>query len=270
MLIAQITDTHIVPPGQAYCGKIETEVRERLKHVVEHLNALIPRPDVLLLTGDTIEGGGKEAYQQLKEILQPLTMPYYIIPGNHDNREDLREVFSTKTYMPQKGFIQYVIDDYPVRLIALDTHVPNEDYGLLCTNRLLWLTEKLKESSKPTLIFMHHFPMKAGLRIFDTMLCRVEGDLERLMQPFPYILGIVAGHYHRTCATLFGGRICFVAPSVAPSHYFASMEDKHVTAIDLVPPSFTLHKWMGEFQMVSEVYTTLTAEKRLSVLRERQ
>lgn len=267
MIIAQITDTHILPPGQDWLQKPETKVNERLIRVVEHLNSLVPRPDVLLLTGDTTETGGKEAYQYLKEILQPVTMPLYIIPGNHDDREELRAAFSEEIYMPQNGFIQYVIDDYPVRLIALDTHVPNEDHGLLCTNRLLWLKEKLRETSKPTLIFMHHFPMKVGLRIFDNMLCHVEGDFENLIQSSPHVLGIVAGHYHKTCTCLFGGKICFVAPSVAPSHYFETAEDQHVSAIDLVAPSFTLHQWMGGFQMISEVYPSCL-DKRLPMNQE--
>jgi 3',5'-cyclic AMP phosphodiesterase CpdA len=263
--MAQITDTHILPPGQMYGNTSQTKVSERLKQIVEHLNALIPRPDVVLLTGDAIETGGQEAYQYLKEILQPLTIPLYIIPGNHDDREELRIAFATKPYMPQKGFVQYVIDDYPVRLIGLDTHVPNENYGLLCTNRLLWLEEKLNESSKPTLIFMHHFPMKVGLRIFDNMLCRVEGDFEGLIQSFSHILGIVAGHYHKTCVRIFGGKICFVAPSVAPSHYFLTAEDQSVTAIDLGTPSFTLHKWLGDYQMISEVYPSSDLEKRIPI-----
>lgn len=269
MIIAQITDTHILPHGQSYWNKQETEVRERLKHVVEHLNALVPRPDVVLLTGDTIETGGKEAYQHLKEILHPLTMPLYIIPGNHDDREELRTAFSEEKYMPKNGFIQYVIDDYPVRLIALDTHVPHEDYGLLCTNRLLWLEGKLKEDPhKPTLIFMHHFPMKVGLRCFDNMLCQLEGDFESLIKSSPHILGIVAGHYHKMCVTLFGGKTYFVAPSVAPSHYFSTLKDNHVSAIDLVAPSFTLHQWTGGFQMISTVYSSSKLEKRLSIHKE--
>jgi hypothetical protein len=93
----------------------------------------------------------------------------------------------------------------------------------------------------------------------------VEGDFEGLIQSSPHVLGLVAGHYHKTCATLFGGKLCFVAPSVAPSHYFLTAEDHHVTAIDLVPPSFTLHKWIGGFQMISEVYPISEPEQRLAL-----
>lgn len=271
MLIAQITDTHILPKGQVWLDKPETEVSERLKLVVEHLNKLVPRPNVLLFTGDTVETGCKEAYQHLKEILEPLTMPVYIIPGNHDNRKEMQAAFSDEPYLPQDGFIQYVIDDYPVRLIALDTHVPNEDYGRLCRQRLLWLEKNLKTNpSKPTLLFMHHLPIKVGQKCFDSMVCQMEGEFEKLIQSSPHVLGIVAGHYHKMCTSLYGGKICFVGPSTAPVHYFARNEDNHVTAIDLVSPSFTLHRWMGGFQMVSECIQAINSRKRLLINNEKK
>jgi Icc protein len=264
MIIAQITDTHILPKGQSWLQIPRMNLSKRLNLVVEQLNKLCPRPDVLLLTGDTTDTGVKEAYQHLKEILKLLSMPVFIIPGNHDNREKMRNVFSEEKYMPKTGFIQYVIDDYPVRLIALDTHVPNEDYGLLCNERLKWLEGTLKENpSKPTLLFMHHFPMKVGQKCIDHMICRTGDNFEKLIQSSPHILGIVAGHYHKIAAGLFGGKICFVAPSVAPSHYFATDEDMHVTAIDLVSPSFSLHRWTGGFQMVSESLQVVKLENRL-------
>lgn len=219
MIIAHITDNHILPKKHNWLDKPETDVTNRLKLVVKHLNELIPRPDALLLTGDTVDRGCKESYQHLKEILEPLTMPVYVIPGNHDNREEMRTAFLDKSYIPRDGFIQYVIDDHPVRLIGLDTLVPNEPYGILCKQRLLWLEESLKTyPSKPTLLFMHHFPIKVGQKCFDSILCRLENDLEKLIKSHPNVMGIVAGHYHKACTSLFGGRICFVAPRTAPTH----------------------------------------------------
>ncbi len=266
MIIAQVTDTHILPKGQSWLEMPMTDVSNRLKSVVEQLNKLSPLPDVLLFTGDAIDTGGKEAYQHLKEILKPLCMPVYIIPGNHDNREEMRLAFSNESYMPSRGFIQYVVDDYPVRLIALDTHVPNKDYGLLCKERLSWLETKLKENPlKPTLLFMHHFPIKMGQKGFDNIICRMEGDFKNLIQSAPHIIGIITGHYHKMGVALFGGKLCFIAPSVAPSHYFATYEDLHVSAIDLVLPSFTLHRWTGAFEMVSESVQVVKSENRLSM-----
>ena len=264
MLIAQVTDIHLgfQPDDPAELN------RKRFDDVITTLLAMEPRPDLLLATGDLSDQGTIVSYRTMKALCDALPFPVLPALGNHDNREEMRAAFSDKTYIPQDGFIQYIIDDYPVRLIGLDTNVPKEAYGILCKQRLLWLEKNLKTNpSKPTLLFMHHFPMKVGQKCFDNMICRLEDDLEKLIQSFPNVMGIVAGHYHKMCASLFGGRICFVAPSTAPTHYFASDEDNYVTAIDLVHPSFTIHRWMGGFQMVSECIQAIEYNKRLPMAR---
>jgi len=41
---------------------------------VAHVNALDPRPDVVLATGDLVEGGKPEEYARLRRLLAPLDM----------------------------------------------------------------------------------------------------------------------------------------------------------------------------------------------------
>lgn len=267
MIIAQITDTHILPKGQNWKGKPEAKIPERLALVIDHLNALAPKPSVVLLTGDAIDTGGKEAYQHLKEILNHLSIPVFLIPGNHDDREEMRAAFQDKGYMPPQGFIQYVVDDYPVRLIALDTHVPHEDYGMLCKERLNWLHTTLQaDTQKPTLIFMHHPPIKAGQKLLDKTRCYSEYNFENLIMSFPNIVGLISGHYHKSSSTIFGKTLCFVAPSVAPVHFFQKADDEYVKSLDLTHASFTLHKWVGGFQLVSEVTQVVEPTHRLPLI----
>ncbi len=77
-------------------------------------------------------------------MLARLPMPVHVIPGNHDRRETLRDVLPA-SYLPgaTDGFIQYTVEDHPVRLIALDTLVAGASHGALCTERLGFLERAL-------------------------------------------------------------------------------------------------------------------------------
>ncbi|HKU95787.1 MAG TPA: phosphodiesterase, partial [Vineibacter sp.] len=165
MLIAQISDTHIKPEGQIAYGRVDTAVF--LAKAVAHLNALQPRPDMILVTGDLVDAGAPVEYTRLRTLLAPLEMPFYLIPGNHDARDPLRAAFADHRYLPASGFLQYTIEAQAVRLIALDTLVPGKGHGELCTERLDWLEARLAEQDRPTILFMHHPPFECGLAYMD-------------------------------------------------------------------------------------------------------
>src|SRR3546814_12005606 len=73
----------------------------------------------------------------LKSILAPLRQRIIAIPGNHDGRDSMRAAFAAEGYLPDRGFLQFAIDDaYPLRLVGLDTVIPGEGGGELCAERL--------------------------------------------------------------------------------------------------------------------------------------
>jgi len=261
MLIAQITDAHIVPKGSHWLSEPLAETEKRLSRAVAFINDSNPVPDVVLMTGDLTDDGSPEAYAHFRELVRPLKPPLFVIPGNHDRREAMRAAFSDQSYMPKEGFLHYVIDDYPVRLIGLDTLVEGEVHGLICEERLAWLETSL--SDKPALIFMHHSPAKTGSKLFDTILCRMSDRFEEIIRRRTGLLGIIAGHYHLFCAATFGGRPCLTAPSLAPVCYFASPSDEHATALELHDPSVVFHQWLGGDAMASHVFQVKESYRRL-------
>src|SRR5215510_172072 len=142
MLIAQLTDFHVRPRGLTACRVSETNMMS--ERAIDALIALRPWPDVALLTGDLTDCGLVEEYEQFKFLLRRLDIPFYLIPGNHDRRENLRQVFAGHPGIgTDPEFIHYVVDDYPVRLIALDTAVPGKGEGALCERRLDFLERAL-------------------------------------------------------------------------------------------------------------------------------
>ena len=124
MLIAQISDMHVTAEGTLLYDRIDTA--GYLERAVAHVLDLDPRPDVVIATGDLVDGGKPEEYARLRRLLAPLPMPVYLIPGNHDARDPLRAAFPDHAYLPKDGFLQYTIEDHPLRLIALDTLVTDK------------------------------------------------------------------------------------------------------------------------------------------------
>lgn len=246
MLIAQITDSHIVAEGEYWLNEPSTQTSERLRKAVSYLNQLRPLPDVILITGDISDTGTKASYEHFKELLKPLQIPFYLIPGNHDCRSKLIQAFSESVYMPKEGFIHYVIDDYPVCLIGLDTHMIGKNCGNICEERFAWLKKVMNRSDKPTLIFMHHPPTKIGHKLLDSSHCSVPQNFEEFIKSQSQLLGIITGHCHHFYLTSYGNKPCFIAPSIAPRHYFANSQDEYVTALELQEPAITLHQWHSE------------------------
>ncbi len=100
---------------------------------------------------------------------------------------------------------------------------------------------------------MHHPPIKTGFKLFDNIICSAPPKFEMLMREHKNLLGIISGHYHHLCMSSFGGKPCFIAPSVAPVHHIAHPDDDCVTALELEDPAITLHLYQEGNPLLSHV-----------------
>lgn len=253
MIIAQITDLHIVPRGQLLQGRVDTA--RYLELAVAKLLALKPLPDVVLITGDLVESGDVDEYRLLREMIAPLTMPVYVIPGNHDDREVMREAFGDHVYLPRQSFLQYAIDDFPLRLIALDTVIPMRTEGELCSARLAWLETTLAQApKKPTLVFMHHPPFATGIPHMDHYGLVNPNDFAAIVEKHPQVQRIVCGHVHRAIQSQFAGTLALTCPGAAHQIHF-DMADDAPAAFTFEPAGLMLHLWNGLSLATHTLYT---------------
>jgi hypothetical protein len=270
MLIAQITDIHLGferdDPGEVN--------RRRLDQVVRRLCEMQPRPDLLLCTGDLTERGDRQSFQRLKEALAPLPFPYHLVVGNHDLRGPLLEVFpETKT---ERGFVQYAIDEHPLRILVLDTLEESRHAGAFGPERARWLAARLDEApDRPTLIVLHHPPAWTGI---DWMTLGAEETwaprLTGIVQGRRQVVGAIAGHMHRPIIAPWAGTCLRVCASVAPqvTLELAPMDLDRPDGRPLIqvePPAFALHHWTPQtglithFGRVEESETLLRYDDRI-------
>lgn len=243
MLIAQISDTHVKRPGKLAYRKVDTAAM--LRACVAQLSTFRPRPDLLLITGDLVDGGDPVEYAHFRELIAPLSLPMLVIAGNHDDRDAMREAFRDATYLPSGGFLHYAVDRGPLRFIGLDTLIPGEGGGMLCDQRLEWLEAALSErKDRPTLVMMHHPPFETGIAHMDEKGLVGREAYAGLIERHPQVVATLCGHLHRVILAQVGGRPAMTVPS--PAHQVELRLDPGApSAFRMEPPGFMVHRWMG-------------------------
>ena len=174
--LAILSDVH-VSPGNVNEGK--------LKLAVQEINAC--DADAVLMTGDLTNEGSDEQLRNVKSILDGITKPLYVIPGNHENNWSQS---ACKTFNDLWGNDRFVFTLGDLVVIGMncgpfmkmgDGHIKQED--------LIWLDETLSQMVKPGMkvLSINHYPILDDLDNY--------ADYVAILQKYPVILH-QCGHYH--------------------------------------------------------------------------
>ena len=253
MNIVQITDLHVVARGCLWYRRVPTNAQ--LAQAVAHINSLDPRPDAVIASGDLTEHGRAEEYELLREILAELIPPVFVIPGNHDRREILLKAFAGESYMPSPDapFVNYAIDRFQLRLIGLDTTVPEHHHGLMCEARLRWLDDTLSaRPDSPTLIFMHHPPFRTGVQWMDASGLHGGRMMEVVVRQHRQVVRVACGHIHRPIHVAWGGTIASAAPSTC-HQVLLNLTGRDGFEMTMEPRAVQLHVWDDSYGLISHL-----------------
>lgn len=251
MLIAQLTDLHVRPHGVLANRVVETNAM--LERALKHVAVLDPAPDAVIMSGDLVDAGLAEEYAILADLVRRhLTMPVYVIPGNHDRRETMKQGLRGFPGVDEDPeFIQYVVDDLPVRLVMLDSIVPGASHGELCAARLGFLDRALAAApKKPTIVVLHHAPIACGIAMMDAINLRTADAFAAIIARHPQVERVLCGHHHRPIVARWAGTLVQVAPSVAHQVTLDLHPDAEGSLI-MEPPAYLLHRWTPESGLVS-------------------
>ena len=175
--LAILSDVHVTP-GNANEGK--------LREAVAEINAT--DVDAVMMTGDLTNEGSDVQLRNVKGILDGITHPLYVIPGNHENNWSQS---ACKTFNDLWGTDRFVFTIDELVVVGMncgpfmkmgDGHIKQED--------LLWLDSTLNVMVKPGMkvLSVNHYPILDDL---DNYRAYVD-----ILKKYPVITH-QCGHYHR-------------------------------------------------------------------------
>jgi 3',5'-cyclic AMP phosphodiesterase CpdA len=202
--VAHLSDIHLLAHSRQY-GVIDTEAGLTL--LLERLRRMERQPDVMVFTGDLADKAEPDAYARLRELVEPFAADIGAqvvwVVGNHDERAPYAKgLFDSDDDGPQDR----VYDVRGLRVVALDTSVPEYHHGQLTDDQLAWLRDLLRTPSEHgTVLAMHHPPIPvpmlepaAIIELFD------QDGLAEVVRGSD-VRQILGGHYHYTSHSTFAG-----------------------------------------------------------------
>jgi 3',5'-cyclic-AMP phosphodiesterase len=214
MIVAQISDTHIALDKLGADDRISD-----FERTIVDINALDPAPDVIIHTGDIVHNGRPDEYARARSILAKARAPVYVLAGNRDDRTNLRAAFSAAGYLSRdSAFIDYTVEDFPVRLIAVDTLSAASNKGDFCDERARRLIGMIEaDTAKPIAVLTHHPPFLVEVgpdpNNFETM--EAMALLHQALQHSERAIAVLSGHVHRGTSGYAGGIPAMVVPCIA-------------------------------------------------------
>lgn len=144
-----ITDVHVNSSGK------NTDL---LKNIATEVNAMSPKPDLAVCTGDLVEIGFESEFAHYKAAMETFGMAVYNIPGNHETKWSDYGKFGPKKFLGQDPY--YSFDHKGVHFVGMDSTLWLEHYGIIDQSELTWLRKDLDKAGKdtPVVLFYHHMP----------------------------------------------------------------------------------------------------------------
>lgn len=218
----QISDTHV--------GTDQPAFNARFRKVIEEINAL--KPDFVIHTGDALTKMTPDNVQLFKDLCKSLTVPLYVVPGNHDI-ENIRDAsISDGEAAVEKwtrDFGKHItIEKEDCLFIGLNSCLYNSRLPS-DVNQLAWLkTTFARTQGKRIFIFQHH-------PLFIEKPTDPNGDYFAVDEPMRSTLlsyfrankvkAVLTGHVHRFLESSFFGIDFISTPAVS----FSTARDEGLT-----------------------------------------
>ena len=200
--IFHISDLHFNP----------SDIRgiHNIDKVLQDIEQYKQKGDLLVVTGDIINRDFDD-YAPVFDKFKQLDIPFFCITGNHDKStaliSALKQLCPNHPLPASSDKLDYVCDDFPFKIIALDSYAENLSGGALSDKQLAFLETEVEKSLKPVVVLVHQFCINGELFFFDKTNRQPWTDkFSAIVAKYPNKIKLVlSGHLHNSAISNVNG-----------------------------------------------------------------
>ncbi len=180
--------------GDEIYGKLVTMMMEHKPAFVINLGDVVRKP------------GSLSDWKRFREISAPVTVPYFLAPGNHDAADEESErIFRGQVELPGNG-LYYSFSAGNSLFVVLDSYLAGHKREI-SGEQLDWLSDLLKTSGKRhKFVFLHHPLYSDWLSLSGTLASHPKKrDRLRDLLESNSVDAVFAGHLHLYQRKVFDG-----------------------------------------------------------------
>ena len=216
LTFVHLTDLHILSSEEEEFRGVRTS--QMLRRIISLVRNMEIRPDFFVLSGDLANDGQRAEYETLNGLLDELRefgVPLILGVGNHDCRVLFRRTVLGEESTDESERYYYSELFNGLRVIMLDSKVPDLVQGELDSRQLAWLeTELRKPAPLGALIAVHHPPVYSTIEPLNE---------HRLLNPQALadaitghnVHAVLSGHIHYSHIAAFAGTLSVTTPATA-------------------------------------------------------
>lgn len=296
LIFFNVSDAHIVADSEKNTWRLSKDSADIVRKVLQQVGS--ENPDMVLFSGDVIEGKfyGMKSLKLASKILQSLTVPWFVVAGNHDGRytkkeNTIDEFQKSEFYKEFKGHgpdgkVGYWSYDVPQKLITfigLDTSKDGVSAGRVEGREIEWLQSILEQIPKERLVIvvMHHPAVVFNPVILDSdkneslkiFVLDNQEEVRTILEAHKNVKLVISGHTHAPGYLLLNGihyvsspainswpclytRFSINRSEISYRHVPIPDKDKIAEALEGLVRSDSI--WMGIFKEAAAVKTYFT------------
>ncbi len=232
--ILQFTDTHLYSSPDGTLLNMNTQ--QSFDATLALARSKHWPPDRILATGDLVHDGSEAGYQRLLAQLETLDAPVNCIPGNHDEKDRLKQLLRS-----QRVSSNPMIRLQHWALLLVDSTIKDDTGGHLHPRALQLLGEQLQQNTdRHVMICLHHQVVPVGSIWLDTMTVDNADQLFELLAGYDNVKAILSGHVHQEVDRMHGRFRLLTTPSTC----IQFMPGSESFALDKLNPGY---RWINLF-----------------------